>query len=168
MAEDALTEFVELELSGLRRTAYLMTGSWPAADRAVEDALVDLANRGTDFADSPRALAAVRKHLVRTDASSTDLVDTQRARTEDPSDRVLTALGQLLPEHRAAIVLWRFAGLGDAELAAALDRTDAAQMRGEALAALREQLAKTGDVLVLEDERPDASFARPRGEADEL
>lgn len=158
---DALADFVDSELSGLRRTAFLMTGSWPAADKAVEDALVDLSARGTDFADEPRALAAARQHILSHLDQADTLVDSDRVVT-DPSERLLQALGTLDVQQRALVVLGWFARLTDAEIGSALHRTDVASARTEAIAELRAELARTGDQLVVEDEQTDETFARPR------
>lgn len=165
-AVDALDEFVEVELSGLRRTALLLTGSWTRADGAVEDALFTLLRKGTDFADGPRAVTSVRREMVAALSSADSLVDSTAVRAAkgpapDPSDRLLTALASLPVQQRAAVVLGWFAKASDAEVQAALGVVDAAALKKESIANLRAELARTGDQLVLEDEVSDGSFARP-------
>lgn len=165
-AVDALDEFVEVELSGLRRTALLLTGSWTRADGAVEDALFTLLRKGTDFADGPRAVTAMRREMVAALSSADSLVDSTAVRAakgpaQDPSDRLLTALASLPVQQRAAVVLGWFAKASDAEVQAALGVVDAAALKKESIANLRAELARTGDQLVLEDEVSDGSFARP-------
>ena len=165
-AVDALDEFVEVELSGLRRTALLLTGSWTRADGAVEDALCTLLRKGTEFADRPRAVTAMRREMVAALSSADVLVDGTAVRAvkgpaHDPSDRLLTALASLPVQQRAAVVLGWFAKASDAEVQAALGVVDAAALKKESIANLRAELARTGDQLVLEDEVSDDSFARP-------
>lgn len=166
MAHDALAEFIEAELSGLRRTAYLLCGSWPQADRAVEDALVELRKRGHDFADTPRTLASVRKRIVRACERPDEGVVVPEVDAEDPSDRLAAALASLDHTHRAAVVLGWFARLTDTEMLAALDlgRADVAALKQSALDELRAALAKQGDKLVTDDDKErNADFKRPRG-----
>lgn len=166
MANQALAEFIDAELSGLRRMAFLLSGSWRQADQAVEDALVAEQRRGTDFADGPRALAAVRRRVVRDCQRSTELVDGPQVDSDDPAERLGAALGELDHTHRAAVVLGWFSRLTDDEVQAALElgHVDIAALKQSAIDELRASLARHGDKLVTDDDAERlVQWKRPRG-----
>ena len=162
----ALQDFLDGSGRLLRRSAYLVCGSWAQADDLLEQSLLDVLRKGTDPDDATameRATWPVLVARLRSTTGNAELVDERHDATE-PSDRLLQALGALPVDQRAAVVLTHFAHLDAARLGHALgqapDRTDALLQQG--IAALQTDLARTGDHLATPtDDAADEVWRRP-------
>ena len=133
--EDSFVEFAEGARHRLRRTAYLLCGSWDQASDHVQEGLIRvyvawprLQRAGREHAYARRAVvSAFLDHTRR--RSSTEIaaeMDPQRASSEDVATAVSTrlalmaALAELPPRQRACVVLRYFEDLSVADTAAAL------------------------------------------------
>ena len=180
-------EYVVARGSDLLRTAWLLTGDEPGAEslaRATLDAAwpqwSHLAKRGAGSYDAElrRTLVATYLHRSRrrrrpavAGPSTTSPSTASLARTAGPAARdVWRALEELSRDQRAVVALGVVDGLGDAQVAQALDesRGDVRRHREHALAALSQRLGvREEDLdallggLVPGDPAVDALLARP-------
>jgi RNA polymerase sigma-70 factor (sigma-E family) len=158
MADDEqFQRFVADRAVGLRGLAYLITGSWAAADDLLQEALIKAYLRWRTIHTDPEAY--VRRVLVTTAVDERRRPHRREHATADPPDRaqtgdsyagvdsrlaVRTALAALPPRQRAAVALRYWVGLDLAEVAELLDCSvgTVKSQSSRGLVALRAELAR--------------------------
>lgn len=159
ITDEQFTEFVHASWPTLYRTAYLLLGDHAEAEDLVQSALAktyaswhrvrDL-NAATGYARTTLVNTAsswFRRRSWRNERPSASLPD--RAHDHDPTDRTLlvSALAQLPPRQRAAIVLRYYEDLSVAQTAAALGCSEGT-VKSQTSDALTRLRALLGDAVV--------------------
>ncbi|MEL4356325.1 MULTISPECIES: RNA polymerase sigma factor [unclassified Luteococcus] len=164
----ALQDFLDREGPELRRVAFLMTGSWTAADDALSTAATRLVRERADLEDLPQLTRTARRHLLHhlaTKEGSAHLVDEVRPgrHAADPGLHLMSALATLPFTQRAAVVLRRFCHLAPDRIAEALEvpPEEVAGLLTSGIDGLRETLTDMGDQLVTDDPAGSARYRRP-------
>jgi RNA polymerase sigma-70 factor (sigma-E family) len=136
MDDDSFREFIGVRLDPLRRTAYLMSGDWHAADDVVSTAVTKIYQDWRRISQMENLDAYVRRTLVNTwlmerrrpwrrERSVPDLppVAGQRADDQTVNDRLslLKHLVALPPRQRAVVVLRFYCDLSVEQTAQVLD-----------------------------------------------
>ncbi|MFT3889217.1 MAG: SigE family RNA polymerase sigma factor [Arachnia sp.] len=135
-ADEEFSRFVTAHAAGLRRTAYLLTGSVPAAEDLLQDALVKVwlawgrVEVSTATAYTRRTMAHLatdrwrRRRYATVPADHLEtLPDSSAARRLDASDDrlfIVRQLANLSPRERAIVVLRYYDDLAEADVAAAV------------------------------------------------
>ena len=159
-AEPGFDAWVEARVAALLRFAYLVTGSQPAAEDAVQAALVSACEKWSRVSSRDDPDAYVRRMVVnahisawrrsgRRESPVAEVRDTSGA---DPAllvvetDAVWRMCAALPPQQRAAVVLRFYEDLEYAEIAAILGVAEATARSHvhRALVALRRELAADG------------------------
>lgn len=164
----ALQDFLDREGPELRRVAFLLTGSWAAADAALTAAATRLVRERADLEDLPQVTRTARRHLlhhVATEEGTAHLVDEVRPEEHatDPGMHLMPALATLTFTQRAAVVLAHFCHLGSDRIADALGvpPEEVAGLVAAGVDGLREALAAMGDQLVTQDPAEATRYRRP-------
>lgn len=131
---EAFATFVDVSNRDLLKAAWLLTGSWPAAEDLVQSALAATWQRWRDLRSIDHPEAYVRRVMVTTymrwsrrgwhrelliDIPEPAIGDSELARV-DESASIHAALGVLPRRQRAVIVLRYFLDLSEAETARAM------------------------------------------------
>jgi RNA polymerase sigma-70 factor (sigma-E family) len=132
---DGFTDFVTVQGRGLLRTAWLLTGDWPAAEDLVQTTFIKVWRHWERVRDTDDPAAYVRRILVNTHLKmlrrrwsgerpaaelpeGTDALDALEA--SDVRHSLRAALATLPPRQRAVVVLRYFSDLSEAQTAAEL------------------------------------------------
>jgi RNA polymerase sigma-70 factor (sigma-E family) len=157
ITDEQFTDFVHASWASLYRTAYLLLGDHAEAEDLVQTALAKTYATWHRVRDLNAAPGYARTTLVNTATSwfrrrswrnehPTEALP-EVGREPDPTDRpaLVTALAQLPPRQRAAIVLRYYDDLSVAETAAALGCSEGTvkSQTSDALARLRSLLGET-------------------------
>jgi RNA polymerase sigma-70 factor (ECF subfamily) len=142
------------EEEGVRlwRAVYAYSRDRAVTDDAVAEAFAQCLSRGTEVRDQRawvwRAAFAIAAGLLRDRRRSRRLEEADDTyEMPEPVDRLMTALGRLSPNQRAALILRHYAGLGTDEIAGVLG-TSRATVRvhlGRARRRMRELLEEDPD-----------------------
>lgn len=135
---DSFAEVVRRREAQVLRVAYRMLGNWADAEDVAQDAFLRLHRRGLDFAHDgacaawlyrvtvnlcvDRARARKPAAQLPEIASGAASAETEAIR-EQQMRRLMSALAQLPPKERAAVILREIEGLSSEEAAAILGST---------------------------------------------
>lgn len=157
--DEEFMRFVQERQAALRRTAYLVTGSWTDGDDLLQESLTKVYLAWPRIESPAAAFSYTRTTMVRTwlnqhrRALTEVAVETlPEGRADEPDTALAVSLRGLLddlpPAHRAVVVLRFYEDLTVPQIATALrlpEGTVKSQL-SRALASLRGRLAQDGEV----------------------
>lgn len=157
--DEEFMQFVQERQSALRRTAYLVTGSWADGDDLLQESLTKVYLAWPRIESRAAAFSYTRTTMVRTwlnqhrRALTEVVVETLPERSAPEPDTALALslrelLDDLPPAHRAVVVLRFYEDLTVPQIAAALQLREGTvkSQLSRALASLRGRLAEDGEV----------------------